>query len=123
MVDDIIRYFCETVDICFTATVVSTLYGVVKQTINRVVVVPVILGGIYTTQSGDRMCPTGRITDAENLYVIAEFSQRGGCRSTAKTCADNDYIEFALVGRTYDTDVVFVRCPFLFEGPLGNVRN
>ena len=91
LVDDIVGYFSKTIDICLAAAIVTAFYSVVEQTIDGVIVVLVIFCSIDTTLSGNGVCTTGRITDTENFNIIAELSQRGSCRCTAKACTNNVY--------------------------------
>ena len=45
------------------------------------------------------MRPARRITDAEDLDVVAHFAEGGSCGRSAKTSTDDDDLEFPLVVR------------------------
>ena len=51
LVDDGRTYFCQTVNIGFTAAIVSSLDGIIEKTIHGIIVVLVILGSVYTSLS------------------------------------------------------------------------
>ena len=74
LVDNIVRYLCKTIDVGFASAIVTTLHGVVEQSINRVAVVLVILGCIDTALCSDRVCTAWRILDAEVKHVKAHFT-------------------------------------------------
>ena len=66
------------------------------------------------------MGAAGRVLDAEHLDVVAQFAERSGCGGAAQTRADDDDVEFALVGGTYDLDRRLVVAPLFGERPGGN---
>ena len=71
---------------------------------------------ILTTSLGcDRVGAAGRVADAENLDIITEFTESGGCGRTAEACADNDNVELSLIGRADYTDCGFMVCPFFSQ--------
>lgn len=68
------------------------------------------------------MGAAGRVADAENLDIITEFTESGGCGCTAEACADNDNVELSLIGRADYTDCGFMLCPFSAKGPSGTLE-
>ena len=49
LVNDVVAHFCKTIDVRLTRTVVSSFDGIIEKTIDRVIVVLVVLCGIDTT--------------------------------------------------------------------------
>ena len=120
LVDDVAAH---SIDIGFTAAVVATLDGLVEKTIDRVIVILVILGSIYTSLRRDRVRTARRIADAENFYIITELTQRSSCRRTTESGSDDNDFEFPLVARIDNTDLRLMLCPFLRQRTLRNLRN
>ena len=98
LVNDGCADFCETIDIGFSASVVTTFDGVVEETIDRVIVVLIVLGCIDTTLSRNRVRAARRITDAENLYIITEFTESGSCRSSTMNILYNYSASLVIFG-------------------------
>ena len=55
LVDDVVRYFGEAIYVGFASAIVTTLYSIVEQTVDRVAVVLIVLCSIDTTLSSDRV--------------------------------------------------------------------
>ena len=123
LVDDVVAHFGQTVHVGLAAAVVTALDGVVEQTVDGVVVVLVVLGGVDTTLRGDGVGAARGVADAEHFDVVPQLTQRGGCGSATETGADHDDLHFTLIGRTHDFDVGFVLRPFQFERSFRNLRN
>ena len=115
LVDDKVRNLSQTVNVCLASAVVTTLDGVVEKTIDRIVVVLVVLSCIDTTLCCDRVRTTGRVLDAENLHVVAEFTERSSSRSTTQTGTNDDNVELALVGGAYDLNSCLMVAPLLSQ--------
>ena len=75
LVDDGCTYLGKTIDVGFTAAVVTALDGVVEEPVDGIVVVLVVLGGIDTALCGDGVRTAGAVADAENLDVVSQFSE------------------------------------------------
>ena len=71
LVDDIVAHFSQTIDIGLTGAVVAPLDGIVKQTVNAVAIVLIVLGGIDTPLGGNRVRPARTIGNTENLHIEA----------------------------------------------------
>ena len=78
LVDDVVAHFGQTVDIGFAAAIITALDGVVEKTVDGVIVVLVVLGGVDTSLGCDRVGAAGGVADAENLNVVSKFSKGGG---------------------------------------------
>ena len=120
LVDDEVGDLGQTVDVGLAGAVVAALDRIVEEPVDRVVVVLVVLGGVDTALGCDRVGAAGRVLDAEHLDVVAQFAERSGCGGAAQTRADDDDVEFALVGGTYDLDRRLVVAPLFGERPGGN---
>ena len=97
LVDDGRADFGETIDISLAAAVVSSFYCVIEKTIDSVVVVLVILGGVDSSLGGDGMGPSGRVADAENLDIIAQLTEGSGRGGSSQSGADYYYLKFSPV--------------------------
>ena len=115
LVDDEVRDLGQTVDVGLAGAVVAALDRIVEEPVYGVVVVLVVLRGVDTALCGDRVGAAGRILDAEDLDVVAQFAQRSGCGGAAQTGSDDDDVEFALVGGAYDLDSCLVVAPLVCE--------
>ena len=93
LVDDIVAHLSQTVNVSLTSTVVTTLYSIVEQTVNRVTIILIILSCIDTTLCCDRVSTTWRVLDAEVQDIEAHLAERCSSRSTCQTCTYNDNVE------------------------------
>ena len=84
LVDDVVRYLSQTIDVGLTSTVVTALDGVVEQTIDRVTVVLIVLGSVDTALCSDGVSTARRILDAEALYLEAHFAKGGSGSTTSE---------------------------------------
>ena len=101
LVDDVVRYFGQAVNVGLTCAVVTALHGVVEQAVHRVAVVLIILGGIDTSLCGDGVCAARRVLDAEVEYLETHFAKRSGCTGSCQTRTHHDDVEAALIGGVY----------------------
>ena len=120
LVDDGGAHLGQTVDVGLAGAVVTTLDGVVEQTIDRVVVILIVLGSVDTALRSDGVRPARTVADAENLDVVAEFAQGGGCRRAAETGTDHDDLKLSLVVGTHETDFRLAPGPFALKGSCRN---
>ena len=123
LVNDGCADLCKTIDISLPCTVVATLDGVIEETVNRVIVILIVLCGIDTSLGGDGVRPSWRIADAENLDIVAEFAESGGSRSSAETGSDYDYFKFPFVVRTDKTNFRLTFGPFFSQRSVRNLRD
>jgi hypothetical protein len=96
LVDDVHADLGQAVDVGFARAEISALDRVVKQAVDRVAVVAVILRGVDAALRGDGVRAARAVLETEGLDVVAEFAQRGRRRSACQPCADNDDVEFPL---------------------------
>ncbi len=76
LVDDLHADLGQPVDIRLTRTEIAALYRVVKQAVDAVAVVLVILRGVDAALRRNRVCAPRRILEAEALHVVAQLTQR-----------------------------------------------
>ena len=98
LVDDVAADFGQTVDVGFAGTVVAALDGVAEEAFDAVAVVLVVLGCVDAALGSNRVGTTRRVLDAEYVDVEAQCAERSGSRGPCQTGADDDDVEFALVG-------------------------
>jgi hypothetical protein len=91
LVDDVHAQFSQTVHVCLTRAEVSTLNRVVKESVNAITVVFVVLGGVDTTLSRDTVRAPRGVLKTEGLHSIAKLTERsrGGCASESSSDHDN----------------------------------
>ncbi len=121
LVDDVVGHLGQTVHVGLAAAVVAAFHGVVKQAVDRVAVVLIILGCIDTALCSDRVSAARRVLNAEVEHVEAQLAQRCGCRCAGKASAYHDDVEFALVGRVHQALVCFIVGPLLSYRTFGNL--
>ena len=122
LVDDIIADLSQTIDISLAGTIVTTLYGIVEQTIDRVAIVLITLSGIDTTLCSDRVCTTGRVLDAQVDDIETHLAERGSCRCTSQTGTNNYHIELQLILGVHQALMGFILFPFLRYWTCRNLR-
>ena len=106
----------QTVNVGLAGAVVAALDRIVKQTVNAVAVVLVILGRIDTALGRDGVRAARRIRDAEYLDIEPHGTQSGRRRSPGQTGAHDDDVQLAFVGRIHQMLFRFVPRPFLRNG-------
>ena len=122
LVDDVVRHLCQTIDVGFASTIVTAFHCIIEEAINRVAIVLIVLGCIDTTLSCDRVSATGRVLNAEVIYIEAHLGKGSGSTCSSKTCADHDDVELQLVLRVHQTLVSFIFFPFLRHWACRNLR-
>ena len=78
MVDDVRAHLGQTMHIGLAGTEVTTLDGVVKESINAVAVILIILGGVDATLRGDRVRAARAVLIAEAFHIVALLGERRG---------------------------------------------
>ena len=73
LINDICRDFCQSIYVCFSRSIVSTFYSIVKQAMDRVSISLIIFGCIDSSLCSDRVCPTWRILKTKCLNVVSQF--------------------------------------------------
>ena len=63
------------------------------------------------------------VTDAEDFYVVAEFTEGCGCGCSAETSTHYNDFKLSLVVRTHEMDFRLAFGPFLLERSLRDFRN
>ena len=79
LVDDVIGNLSESIDVGLAGAKVAAFDRIVEESVNRVTVVAVVLGGIDPALGGDRVGAARRILVAEAFHLVAELGKgRGG---------------------------------------------
>lgn len=112
LINDIVVYFCQVVDICFLGMVVVFFNGIVKQVIDVIIVILVVFGGINIILSGDIVCLVGVVVECECFYFVVQFVQCSCCSSVCKICIDNDDFDVVFVVGCYQIYGIVVMCLF-----------
>src|SRR5262249_15560098 len=99
LIDDVHRHLCQTIDIGLAGAKIAALDGVIKESIDTVAVVLVVLGGVDPALCGDGVSAARGILKTERLNVIAQFGQGSGGAAAGESGADDQDLVFALVGR------------------------
>ena len=120
LIDDVSAYLGKTIDIGFAGAEVSTLDRVVEESPNAVTIVLVVLGGIDTPLSGDRMGAAGAVMETECLHLITELGKCGGSGGAGKSGPHHDDLELPFVRGADQLRVVLEVGPLLVDGTLGN---
>ncbi len=109
-------------DVGFASAEVAPLHGVVKQAVDAVAVVLVVLGGVDAPLRGDAVGAAGRIVKREDLDVVTELGERGGRGRTGEAGADDDdVVLFAVAGADeFEVDIVATTVPLLGDGTGGD---
>ena len=94
LVDDVVGHLGQTPDIGLAGAEVAPLDGVVKEAIDGVAVVGVVLGGIDAALGSDGVGAARAVLVAEGLHIVTQLAQ-GSCRGAAgQAGADHDDIVF-----------------------------
>src|SRR5262245_62189900 len=99
LVDDVHADLGQAVDVGLTRAEIAALDRVVKQAVDRVAVVAVILRGVDAALRGDGMRAARAVLETEGFDLVPELAQCGGRRSPGQSRADDDDLEFAFIGR------------------------
>jgi len=87
----------EAVHIGLARAEVTALDRVVKEPVDAVAVVLVILRGVDATLRGDGVRAAGRVLEAEAFYLVAELAESGGGGGACEAGADDDDVVFRLL--------------------------
>ena len=97
LVNDVRTNLGQPVHVSFTSAVIPALDGVVKEAVNRVVVVAVILCRVNSALRSNRVCSTCRILVEEHVNVIAHLAKR----STCQPGTNDDNLQLTTVRRVH----------------------
>src|SRR5690606_2058884 len=98
LVDDVHAHLREPVDVRLARAKISALYGVVKEAVDAVAVVLVVLRGVDAALRGDRVRATWAVLEREAVDVVAELGEGRGGRCASEARAHDEDGEFSLVG-------------------------
>src|SRR5262245_13621936 len=115
LVDNANAGLCQAVDVGFARPEVTALDGVVKQPLDAVAVIGVILGRINPTLGGNAVCPARAVLKTETFNIVPKFTQRGGGRGARQAAANDDDIELPPVGGIHQLEIELMAIPFLSQ--------
>src|SRR6185369_17178894 len=92
LVDDVVGHLGKTPYVSLAGTEVAPFDGVVEQTIDRIAVIRIVLGGIDAALCGDGVSAARAVLIAESLDVVAKFSERRSGSATGKAGTDDDHV-------------------------------
>ncbi|GAB3957938.1 hypothetical protein GCM10027614_74380 [Micromonospora vulcania] len=121
LVDDVDRDLGQPMDVRLAGAEVAALDGVVEQSVHRVAVVAVVLGGVDAALRRDRVCPARAVLVAVGLHVVALLGQRGRGRAAGQTGADHDHRHLAAVGRVDQLGLEAPGVPALLDRAVGSL--
>ena len=99
LVDDLGGNLGKTMNVGFAGAEIAPFDSVVKEAKYRVAVVLVVLGGVDSSLSGDRVGAAGAVLIAEAIDLISQLGKSCGGGSSRETGADHDDLELSIVGR------------------------
>ena len=120
LVNDVGGDFRQTVDIGFTGAEVAAFNGVVKQAVNGVAVVLVVLGRVDAALGRNGVGAAGAVLVAEAFDVVAKFGKRGGSGGASQAGTYHKHRVLALVVRIDQFGLKFVLGPFVLNRAGGN---
>src|SRR5262249_28128723 len=74
LVDDVNADFCQAMDIGFPRAKITPLDRVVKEAVDRVAIIAIVLRRVHTSLCRDRMCAARTVLKTEALDVIAKLT-------------------------------------------------
>ena len=120
LVNDVGGDFRQAVNVGFTGAEVAALDGVVKQAVNGVAVVLVVLGRVNAALGRNGVGAAGAVLVAEAFDVVAKFGKRGGSGGASQAGTYHKYRVLALVVRIDQFGLKFVLGPFVLNRAGGN---
>ncbi len=111
LIDDVEADLRQAVDVGFAGAEIAALHRVVKQAVDAVAIVVIILGGVDAALRGDGVRAPRRILEAEALDVVAQLGQRGGRGSAGEAGSHHQDRVLALVGRVHQLEAEAVPVP------------
>ena len=85
LIDDQIADFGQAINVRFARTKIAAFDRVVKQSVNAVAVVLIILRGVDSALRGDGMGAARRILITKTFHPITELAERGRGRTAGQT--------------------------------------
>ena len=120
LVNDVGGDFRQTVDIGFTGAEVAAFNGVVKQAVNGVAVVLVVLGCVNAALGRNGVGAAGAVLVAEAFDVVAKFGKRGSSGGASQAGTYHKHRVLALVVRIDQFGLKLVLGPFVLNRAGGN---
>src|SRR5262249_52532419 len=105
----------EPINIRFAGTKITALNRVVKQAVNAVAIVLIILCRINAALGCNRMRASRRILKTKTLHPVSKFTEGRRGRSTGETAADAYDLKFSPVVWADQSRMVLMVSPFLIQ--------
>ena len=121
LVDDVDAHLGEAVHVGLARSVVAPLDGVVKEAVDRVAVVLVVLRRVDAALRGDAVGAARAVEDREGEHVVAELAERGRCGRSCQARAHHDHGVLPPVGGAHQTHGELVPVPLALEGTSRNL--
>ena len=116
LVDDSRADFRQAVNVGLAGAVVAPLDGIVKEPVDAVAVVGVILGGVDAALSGDAMRPARTVVEGESLDLVAQLAQRGCRRRAGQAGTDDDDLDASFIVGSHQVHRGAVLRPLFIQG-------
>ena len=120
VVNDIIAYHRQAVDVALPGPEIAALDGVVKEPPDAVPVIGVVLGRVDAPLGRDAVGPPGAVLDAKSLDVVAQLRQGRGGRTPGQAGAHHDDLKFPLIRRVDQFQIEAVPVPLGCQRSPGN---
>ncbi len=122
LIDDMYADLREAIDICLASAEVAALYGVVKQPVDTVAIVLIILGRVDAALRCNRVSAARRILETKAAHLVAELAERCGRGCAGKARPNHDDRMLALVGRIDQLHIEARLVPHLLDCAGRNSR-
>src|ERR1700753_2363641 len=76
LIDNLDAVFSQPIDVCLARPKVAALYRVIKQAVDAVAVILIILRCVDSALRCNRVSPSRRILKAKALHLVAKLTQR-----------------------------------------------
>jgi len=113
LVDDGVTNFGEAIDVRFAGTKVAAFDRVIKEAVNAIAIVRVVLRRVNAALGSDAMGPARAILITKRFDVITLLGQGRGRRTAGQSRADDDDLKPPAIVRRNQLGIVLVLPPFL----------
>ena len=120
LVDDVDADLRQPVGVALAGAEVAALDRVVKQAVDAVAVVAIVLGGVDPALGGDRVGPARAVVIREAVHLVALLAQRGGRGRAGQPRANDQDRVLPPVGGAHQLHVEAALVPLLFNRSRGD---
>src|SRR5262249_29370400 len=97
LIDDVYANLRKAINICFTRAVVTAFDGVIKESINAVSIVLIILCRVNSTLRGNAMRASRTVLVTKTLYVVSKFRKLCSGSASGQAGSNHDDVVLALI--------------------------